>query len=129
MFNELFDGAIALVIRDGGGIDIDRHALDADRAPAAYFSTLPIVRIADAIRAEGVPAVISNTAGTFVCNQLMYGVLHYIEEEALPIRAGFIHIPFAPEQAARQSAPMPSMSIEDSARAIETAIRTLAGSE
>lgn len=98
-------------------------------APAAYFSTLPIVRIADAIKAEGVPAVISNTAGTFVCNQLMYGVLRYIEEEALPIRAGFIHIPFAPEQAARQSAPMPSMSIEDSARAIETAIRTLAGSE
>ena len=95
-------------------------------APAAYFSTLPIVRIVSAIREAGVPAVISNTAGTYVCNQLMYGVLHFIEREGLPIRAGFIHIPFAPEQAARQSVPAPSMSIEDSAKAIAIAIRTTA---
>ncbi len=95
-------------------------------APAAYFATLPIVRMCGAIRGGGVPAVISNTAGTFVCNSLMYSVLHFIEKHALPVKAGFIHIPFAPEQAARQSVSAPSMSIEDSARAIVLAIRSLA---
>ena len=93
-------------------------ALDA---PAAYFSTLPIKAIADAIAASGIPSEISNSAGTFVCNHLMYGVLNYIEAREYDCIAGFIHIPFLPEQVADKPT-MPSLPLEIDVRAIETAI-------
>lgn len=63
-------------------------------APAAYFSTLPIKTMRRAIEACGVPAEISQTAGTFVCNQVMFGALHHIHTQGLAARAGFIHIPW-----------------------------------
>ena len=90
-------------------------------APAAYFSTLPIKAIAEAIAASGIPSEISNSAGTFVCNHLMYGVLNYIEARRYDCIAGFIHIPFLPEQVADKPA-MPSLPLEIDVRAIETAI-------
>lgn len=90
-------------------------------APAAYFSTLPIKAIAEAIAASGIPSEISNSAGTFVCNHLMYGVLNYIEAREYDCIAGFIHIPFLPEQVADKPA-MPSLPLEIDVRAIETAI-------
>lgn len=91
--------------------------------PTAYFSTLPIKVMIEAIRKEGLPAGVSNSAGTFVCNHLLYGVLHYIHTNELPARAGFIHVPYIPEQVALKSASLPSMSIEDIARALRAAIR------
>ena len=75
-----------------------------------------------AIRSAGLPARVSNTAGLFVCNQVMYGVLYHLAHELPHTLGGFMHVPYAPEQAARQSAPQPSMSKDDIARAISAAI-------
>lgn len=69
----------------------------ADGAPA-YFATLPVKAMVAAIREAGVPASLSNTAGTFVCNHLMYGVLYYIEKCWPHMRGGFMHVPFLHEQ-------------------------------
>jgi pyroglutamyl-peptidase len=81
--------------------------------PAAYYATLPIRAMVKAMRAAGVPADISDTAGTFGCNLLMYGVLHYIAVNNLPIRAGWVHLPSIPATAAlEENIGMPSMSIE-----------------
>ena len=70
---------------------------------AAYFSTLPINAICRRIRSQGIPSSISNTAGTFVCNHLMYGVLHHIVLSGKTMKAGFIHIPFLLEQVLNKS--------------------------
>ncbi|NLY47205.1 MAG: pyroglutamyl-peptidase I [Tissierella sp.] len=64
----------------------------------AYFSSLPIKRMAMKIREAGIPANISNTAGTFVCNHIMYGLLYLIDKKYPDIRGGFIHVPYLPEQ-------------------------------
>ena len=70
---------------------------------------------------EGIPSAVSNSAGTFVCNHLMYGVLHYISERGLATLAGFIHIPYMPEQAAGKEG-MASLPLELDVRAIELAL-------
>jgi pyroglutamyl-peptidase len=79
----------------------------------------------DAIRAERLPASVSDTAGTFVCNNLMYGVLDYLAAELPGTVGGFMHVPFAPEQTAKQALPAPSMSIADITRGIEAALRAI----
>lgn len=95
-------------------------------APDAYFSTLPIKKMVEAIRERGIPAEVSNTAGTFVCNELMYSVLHALKNEFPNTIGGFMHVPFIPEQAASKGANMPSMNINDIASAIEAAIAAIA---
>ena len=90
-------------------------------APAAYFSSLPIKASAERLAAEGIPSAISNSAGTFVCNHLMYGVLNYISERGYGCVAGFIHIPFLPEQVADKPS-LPSLSLDQDVRAIELAL-------
>ena len=92
------------------------------RYQASYFATLPIKSIVDAIRAEGLPAAVSNSAGTFVCNHLMYCVLHALEDSAT--RAGFIHVPCLPEQAAGHPG-IPSMPLSDMIRGIEAVLKIL----
>ena len=64
--------------------------------PAAYFSTLPVATMAEAARNCGIPAAVSNTAGTFVCNDTLYTLLHHCE--GTPVRVGFIHVPYLPQQ-------------------------------
>lgn len=88
----------------------------------AYFASIPIKSMVQGIRDVGVPASISNSAGTFVCNHIMYGLLYLIDKKYPNIRGGFIHVPFLPEQVIdkRNTA---SMSIEDITRALETAIK------
>ncbi len=95
-----------------------------DGAPAC-FSTLPVKAMVRAIRAAGLPAGISNTAGTFVCNHLMYGVLYTLERQYPGVRGGFMHVPLAPDQAARREAAVPSMNVRDIAAGIEAAIAAL----
>lgn len=90
-------------------------------APAAYFSTLPIKEIVRVISDAGIPSAVSNSAGTFVCNHLMYGVLHYIAERGMDCVAGFIHIPFLPEQASGKDG-VASLPLDDDVRAIELAL-------
>ena len=94
-----------------------------DGAPA-YFSTLPIKAMVAAIREAGLPASVSNTAGTFVCNHLMYGVLYTLAKHYPGVRGGFMHVPFIPSQTLQR--PAPSMSCQDIARGIEAAITAIA---
>jgi pyroglutamyl-peptidase len=69
------------------------------RAPAAYFSTLPIKAMAAALQRAGIPAEVSQTAGTFVCNHVFYGLMHALRRRP-GVRGGFVHVPMLPEQAA-----------------------------
>ena len=91
-------------------------------APAAYFATLPIKAIVRALREAKIPAGISNTAGTYVCNTAMFTALHTIAVAGMETRAGFIHVPFSHEQALEK--PRPSMAVETIRKAFEVAIRT-----
>lgn len=79
--------------------------------PAAYFATLPIKALVNALRENGIPASVSHTAGTFVCNHVMYGLLHRLVQQVKPVKGGFVHIPYAPQQAARHPGE-PSMPID-----------------
>lgn len=98
-----------------------------DGAPA-YFAKLPIKAIAQKIREAGVPSSVSNTAGTYVCNHLMYGVLYHIAKEFPNMRGGFIHVPFIHEQVlARPNTP--SLSTEDIVKALEAAIEAIIDNE
>ena len=87
----------------------------------AYFSTLPIKAIVQAIKEEGLPATVSNTAGTFVCNHLMYQALYLADKKFPNMRAGFMHIPYMTEQVINKSNTA-SMNLTDIVRGIEAAI-------
>lgn len=93
---------------------------------AAYFSTLPVKAMVKAIRHAGVPASVSNTAGTFVCNHLMYGVLYTLEKKYPGVRGGFMHVPFITSQIVHRFPSAPSLSIEDIVKGIEAALRAIA---
>ncbi|EFK06635.1 pyroglutamyl-peptidase I [delta proteobacterium NaphS2] len=91
--------------------------------PVAYYATLPIRAMVQAMRRAGVPADISDTAATFGCNLLMYGVLHHIARKRLPIRAGWIHLPALPATAALEiNLGMPSMSVETQVSGVRAAV-------
>ncbi|OOF06835.1 pyroglutamyl-peptidase I [Salinivibrio sp. MA440] len=87
--------------------------------PNAYFSTLPLNRLANALNEAHHPASISYTAGTFVCNQVFYGLMHALAHHT-EVRAGFIHIPYSPAQACKHRAP--SMPVGDVVAAMKVAI-------
>lgn len=91
--------------------------------PAAYWSTLPVKAIVHHIREAGIPASVSQTAGTFVCNHIFYGLGHLIAAEYPAMRGGFIHIPYLPEQAVHHPG-QPSMSLENTVRALEISVQT-----
>ena len=88
---------------------------------AAYFSTLPIKAMVQAIKEEGLPATVSNTAGTFVCNHLMYQSLYLADKKFPNMRAGFMHIPYMTEQVVNRPNTA-SMNLTDIVRGIEAAI-------
>ena len=94
--------------------------------PAAYFSTLPLAAILEALVAEGVPAYLSNTAGTYLCNQTMYTTRHLLERRGLAIPAGFIHLPQSAAMVAASGLDQPSMDLPLMIRAVETALRVTA---
>lgn len=89
---------------------------------AAYFSNLPVKAMVQAIKDAGYPSVLSNTAGTYICNHVMYGILYYIKKEFPNIRGGFIHVPYAASQVVNKPA-TPSMSLADIAASIEAAVK------
>ena len=96
--------------------------------PAAYFSTLPIKAMVAAMRAAGLPASVSQTAGTFVCNHVFYGLMHRLRSHP-GVRGGFMHLPLLPEQAARlggvASLPLATM-VKGVQIALEAALTTTA---
>lgn len=93
-------------------------------APAAYWSTLPIKAIVAELRARGVPASVSQTAGTFVCNHVFYGLMHLLRRKR-GVRGGFVHVPFADEQGRRGQPSLPLATMIDAvAMAVEVALKT-----
>lgn len=141
---ELQPGVVIAVGQAGGRADlsVERIAINIDDAPiddnsmrqivdqpivsggpAAYFSTLPIKAIVHALREHGLPASVSHTAGTFVCNHVFYGLMHQAAEWGTVMRAGFIHIPYLPQQAAAHPG-APSMALADMVEGLRIAVRT-----
>jgi pyroglutamyl-peptidase len=108
---------------NAGRQPIDRPIV-AD-GPAAYFASLPLKAAVAALRAAGLPAIVSNTAGTFVCNHFFYGVMHLAATRRPAMRAGFLHVPYLPSQAARQDG-APSMALDDVVRGILIVLATAA---
>ena len=91
--------------------------------PAAYFATLPIKAMVQNMKAAGIPAAVSNTAGTFVCNHIMYGALHFAATQQPSLKAGFVHIPYVPMQTVDKPT-MPSMSVADIVTGLTILIET-----
>ena len=87
----------------------------AEEGPAAYFATVPVLAMEAAIRAADLPGQVSNSAGAFVCNDTLYGLLHHYAGTATKV--GFIHVPWLPEQGS------PSLPLTDTTAALEAAIR------
>jgi pyroglutamyl-peptidase len=144
------DPAVVIAVGQAGGrcdLSVERVANNIDDAPimdnrqqqlvdqpivpggpAAYFSTLPIKAIVQALRAAGLPASVSQTAGTFVCNHVFYGLMHAAASRKGSMRAGFIHIPYLPQQAAAHSGAA-SMSLADMTEGLRIAVRTALASK
>lgn len=114
-------------IPDNAGNQIVDEPIYAD-GPAAYFVTVPIKAMVQRIRERNIPASVSNTAGTFVCNHVTYGVCHLLAVKYPGKRSGFIHIPFLPQQAVDKKN-MPSMSQDMMVEAITAAIEAVVDTE
>lgn len=142
VINDVKPDAVLSVGQAGGrpGITMERIAINVDDAripdnisqqpideaiqldgEAAYFTTLPIKRIVKGIREAGISAEVSNSAGTFVCNHIMYQALFAATKADKPFKAGFMHIPFIPEQTTDK----PSLPLEESTKALQIAIETI----
>ena len=93
--------------------------------PESYRSTLPYERMLEVLSRAGILAELSDSAGTYVCNSLMYGVLHHLEQTGRSIPAGFIHVPYLKEQADGRPAGTPFMELEDITRGIGICIDCL----
>jgi len=133
---------VVIAVGQAGGrpeISIERIAINVDDAripdnagqqpvdvpiaadgPAAYFTTLPIKAMAAAIREQGIRAGVSQTAGTFVCNHVFYALMHHLRGRA--VKAGFIHVPFLPEQVVRYAEPTPAMTLDDIVAGLRVAV-------
>ncbi len=96
--------------------------------PAAYFCTLPVREIANAIQTAQVPVELSLSAGAYLCNQVLYELLHEQAAHRPLMRGGFIHLPALPEQVIHSSPQSPSMSLETSLRAVRAAIEVIQAS-
>lgn len=108
---------------DNEGYQPTDERIFADGADG-YFSNLPIKAMVEAIRAKGIPASASTTAGTFVCNHVLYGVQYHVRKDFPNTRSGFIHIPCLPGQTVNMRG-MPSMSLADDVIALEAAIEAI----
>ncbi|MGE8281430.1 MAG: pyroglutamyl-peptidase I [Stenotrophomonas sp.] len=108
----------ARIADNAGAQPVDLPVIDG--APAAYFTSLPIKAMLQALREAGIPAEVSQTAGTFVCNHVFYGLMHALRRRK-GVRGGFVHIPFSPRQAEQQPG-QPSLPVETMIEGIRIAI-------
>lgn len=111
-------------IPDNAGVQ-PRDQSIAPGGPAAYFATLPTRKIVERLTFAGIPAVLSYSAGTFVCNTLLYSALDHIARQDLHIPCGFLHVPYSPKLAAELGGSAPSMETETVVRALTIAIECL----
>ncbi len=105
----------ARIADNAGNQPIDRPVVAG--GPPAYFATLPIKAAVAELRRDGLPAAVSNSAGTFVCNHVFYGLMHLAATASRPYRGGFLHVPYLPEEAAHQAG-APSMTLAQIVRGI-----------
>lgn len=98
------------------------EALNED-GPAAYFSKLPLRDLEEALKRAKIPVVVSNSAGTYGCNQIFYHLMDYLARTGIDIPAGFIHVPSLPEQVVDKR--QPSMTVELIAKALEVVLETI----
>jgi pyroglutamyl-peptidase len=89
----------------------------------AYFSNLPIKAMVEAMQKKGIPSIVSNSAGTFVCNHILYSIMYLVDKKYSGVKGGFIHVPFIPEQVISKPN-QPSMALEMITKGIEVAIET-----
>ena len=108
-------------IPDNNGEQPLDEPLQAD-GPAAYFATLPVKAMVQHVKEAGLHCYLSFTAGTYVCNSIMYNVLYMCEKRYPGIRAGFIHVPYACGQVIDKANTTPSMPLETIAKSLEYAI-------
>ena len=94
----------------------------AEPGPAGYFSTLPLREMLAALIAEGIPAAISNTAGTYLCNHVLYTTLHRLAGGGRAVPAGFVHLPFLPSMVAAHDREEPSMDLSAMIRSMEVVL-------
>jgi pyroglutamyl-peptidase len=92
--------------------------------PAAWFTTLPVKRAVAAMRERGIPAALSNSAGTYVCNHIFYQLMRFIAAEFPATRGGFVHVPFSPEQVAAAGTAQPSLPVETIASGLIVLLET-----
>lgn len=144
---EQFKPDIILMVGQAGGrkeISVERIAINIDdsispdnlgeiridqtidsHGKIAYFSTLPIRKIVDHIKASSIPAGISNTAGTYICNHLMYDVLKELDSKKLStVKAGFIHVPYIKEQVIDKNNVF-ALELDDIVKALNIAISSI----
>lgn len=114
-------------IKDNEGNQPIDTPIFSDGQPA-YFSSLPVKAMVQAIHDKGLPSSLSNSAGTFVCNHVMYGVLYYIDKEFPGVRGGFIHVPYITAQVVDKK-DMPSMGTADIVTALEAAVEAIVKNE
>ncbi|MCQ2216250.1 MAG: pyroglutamyl-peptidase I [Bacteroidales bacterium] len=103
--------------------DIPEERVIVSGGASAYFSSLPIKDIVKNIKASGLPATVSNTAGLFVCNHVFYLALHYVSVRGLATKVGFIHLPYLPQQVIDKKG-KPYMSLCDMLTVLKVAIGT-----
>lgn len=94
-------------------------------APAAYFCTLPIRAMFDAVRAAGVPTELSLSAGAYLCNQVTYVLLHHLAQNRMNIPVGFVHLPALPAQVAMRDPLIPSMGLDTMIVGVRAAIEAI----
>ena len=143
---EAFQPGIVICVGQAGGLDaisVERVAINLQDAsipdncgfqpqdrpvipggPDAYFSLLPVRKIVTDLQADQIPARISNSAGTFVCNTVMYTLIHRIQSGPRPMTGGFIHVPYLSEQAQQKEAGTPGMELTQVVRGLTIAVRS-----
>ena len=109
-------------IPDNAGVQPKEEAI-VPGGPDGYFSTLPVTAMVVAMRTAGVPAQVSLSAGAYVCNDLMYETLHKLHRREMKIPAGFVHVPFIPEQVLEKN--LPSMPLEQITKALEAGLKAV----
>jgi len=93
--------------------------------PAAYLSTLPLPAILEALTRESIPTYLSDTAGTYLCNQTLYATLHAVSAASSRALVGFMHVPLSPAMVAASGLDQPSMDPAIGVRAVEAALRVI----
>ena len=114
-------GINLLVDHDGSGNVLPERPV-VEGGPAAYFSRLPVRELAERITAAGAPAEVSNTAGTYICNEVTYATQHQLAVANLDLPSGFIHLPYLPQQVLNKPSSTRSIALEVQVRGVRAAV-------